>query len=155
LLRAFAEAEERHRAAPGPARGAASLRATVAALVRARAERPEPLTDVEVAQLCLALTDVDARDACLRWLSGPLADAAEGLWLELVRRAVPPYRAAPATLLAFQAYARGDGTFARICAERALAEDPGCSMAGLVCEALDRGIQPKAIRRLVRGKALR
>ncbi len=61
---------------------------------------------------------------------------------------MPPYTAGPATLLALHAYARGDGTFARICAERALADDPAYPMAALVGEALDRGLPPAAIREL-------
>jgi hypothetical protein len=122
--------------------------AAITAAVEARADRAEPLADTEAARFAVALTDVESRDACMRWLNAPLADAAEGLWLELLRSAVPPYAAAPATLVALHAYARGDGAFARICADRALGDDPGYSMAHLIHESLDRGLGPVEIREL-------
>jgi hypothetical protein len=82
------------------------------------------------------------------WIGGELAGAAEGLWLELVRRGVPPYAAAPAALLGLYAYGRGDGAFAGLCADRALASDPGYVLAGLIQEALDFGIAPEDITRI-------
>jgi hypothetical protein len=120
----------------------------IGAAVRARKEACPPLSGEDLGRFCVALADVNARDECLRWLTGELTDAAEGLWLELVRGAVAPYGAAPATLLGLYAYARGDGAFARICADHALQQDPAYSMAQLMHDALDRGISPDEIRDL-------
>jgi hypothetical protein len=144
----FAAAERRLADRPVPAIERTNVLGAIEATIRSRVEADRPLDGGEVARFCVALGEVEVRDACLRWLDGPLADAAEGLWRELTRSALPPYAASPATLLALYAYARGDGTLARICADRALGEDPGYAMAHLVHESLDRGLPPAAIREL-------
>jgi hypothetical protein len=46
------------------------------------------------------------------------------------------------------AYARGDGAFARVCADRALECDPAYTLAGLLNDALDYGISPPDIVRM-------
>jgi hypothetical protein len=142
----FAEAERKHRAVPTVARQA--VVAQLEARLTARTDAVVPLTDAEAADLCVALSDVEVRDACLRWLDGPLADPAEGLWLELARAAVAPYAAPVAILLSLFAYARGDGTYARIAADRALADVPGYAMAQLVLQGLDQALPPAMIREL-------
>ena len=146
--RRFAATHARDRAALATEAGRGAVLAEIAEVVAARAERPAPLTDAQVVRFCVALTELAVRDACLRWLPGPLADVAEGVWLELVRAAAPPYAAAPAALLALHGYARGDGTFARIAADRAIEDEPGYAMAWLVHESLDRGLPPTAIQEL-------
>ena len=146
--RRFADAEEHHRQRAVPAIARHTVFGEIEAAVRARAETSSILADDDAARFCVALSEVQLRDACLRWLEGPLADAAEALWRELVRAAAPPYVAAPATLLGLHAYARGDGTLARICLERALAGNPVYTLALLVREGLDGGIPPEAIRKL-------
>jgi hypothetical protein len=146
--RRFAAAKRRASAALSTAAGQRAAVAEIEAVVRSWVERPGVLDADEAARFCVAVGAVEVRDICLSWLDGPLADAAEALWLALVRAAAPPYAAAPATLLALHAYARGDGTYARICADRARADAPGYPMAALVHEALDRGLPPGAIREL-------
>ena len=146
--RLFADTAGRQRAALSSTAGRRAMVARIEAVVRAWADRPGDLGADDAVAFCVALARLEVRDDCLRWLDGPLADAAEGLWLALVRAAAPGYTPAPATLLALHAYGRGDGTFARICAERALSDTPGYPMAALVHEALDRGLPPAAIREL-------
>lgn len=146
--RRLAESRRRHGRALTTAGGRRAVLAAIEAVVRSRAAGPAPVAEGEQARFCVALAAVDVRDACLRWLDGPLADAAEALWLELTRIAVAPYAAAPATLLALFAYARGDGTFARICAERATRDIPDYPMARLVTESLDHCLPPSAIQQL-------
>lgn len=148
LFDAAAAAHRDEVAAVGAGAAKAAVVEELAALIERRAERSEPLPLEQAARIAAALTDLDTRDACIRWLTAPLADIAEGLWRELVRTAPPTYVAAPATLLALHAYARGDGAFARICANRALADDPTCAMARLVHVSLDRGLGPSQIREL-------
>ncbi len=120
----------------------------VEAVLAARTESAPPLTDQQAAEFCVALGVASVRDACLRWMGGPFADQAESLWLDLVRAAPETHVAPPATLLAFYAYARGDGTFARICVERALAASPGYTMAELLRNCVDAGVGPALIREL-------
>jgi hypothetical protein len=64
----------------------------------------------------------------------------------VVRRAQQPYVPAPASLLAFTAWQSGDGALANIAIERALAADPGYSMALLLAEAVESGLPPSAAR---------
>ena len=53
---------------------------------------------------------------------------------------------APASLLAFTAWQAGDGTLANIALDRAVAADPGYSMALLLRDILAAGIPPSQAR---------
>jgi hypothetical protein len=66
------------------------------------------------------------------------------LWTDLTRRAQPGYVAAPASLLAVAAWQDGNGALANIALDRALADDPGYSMALLVRDALAAGAPPSS-----------
>lgn len=114
--------------------------------VQARAESTVELSAAEVARLALGLADVLVRDSALAWAGTELEHAAEAVWVELVRKATPPYDAPAATLLAVHAYLRGNGAYARIALDRALASDPAYSFALLLVEGLDRGVPPKALQ---------
>lgn len=125
---------------------AAESRELLRAAVQLRTESSAELSSAEVARLALGLTDVLVRDDALMWAGTDLEHAAEALWVELLRKAAPPYDAPPATLLAAHAYLRGNGAYARIAVERALASDPGYSFALLLAEGLDRAVPPSALR---------
>jgi len=73
-------------------------------------------------------------------------DAHRRLWTDVVRRAQPGYVAAPASLLAFTAWQGGDGSLANIALDRALADDPGYSMALLLRDAIGLGAPPSLAR---------
>lgn len=118
----------------------------LAEAVADRVDGGDPLPPAVVARLSFGLADVRVRDRVLTWAEGELASAAEGLWVELARRATSPYAAAPATLLAAHAYLRGNGAYARVALDRALASDPGYSLAVLLSEGLDRGVPPRTLR---------
>jgi hypothetical protein len=68
------------------------------------------------------------------------------LWTDVVRRATPAYLPAPASLLAFTAWQSGEGALANIAIDRALAADPGYSLAQLLREIMDAGVPPSAAR---------
>lgn len=125
---------------------AADSRELLRTAVEARAETSVELSSAGVARLALGLADVLVRDDALRWAGTDLEHAAEALWVELVRKATPPYDAPPATMLAVHAYLRGNGAYARIALERALASDAGYSFAVLLTEGLDRGVPPNVLR---------
>lgn len=108
------------------------------------------LSDRQVARLAWGLRDHDLRDRALSLAVGPCAAAAEVVWTELVRRAPAPLDAAPATLLAVTAWARGDGALANVALERALHSEPSYTLAGLLRSALDACMTPAEVRRLVR-----
>lgn len=119
-----------------------------------RAMTPGPaatsLLDDEAAWLLVSLSDLRLRDAAIELaLAGDDEDArresrsqAEAFWLDLTRRAVDEWAAAPATISGLIAWQSGSGTRARIAVERALECDPGYSLALLLERTLDAGMSP-------------
>lgn len=106
--------------------------------------------DEDCVRLVTFLTMRCLRSGGLQWLGGGRHDAAEALWLQLTRKAPPPWGAAPAARLAVYAYARGDGALARVALERALADNPDDVVAREVRAWLDRGLRPGEVVRRVR-----
>ncbi|MFD1146282.1 DUF4192 domain-containing protein [Saccharothrix hoggarensis] len=118
-----------------------------AEVVRA-AGRKRSLTDDEVADLAHALSNPWTRDASLGYCVGEHALGAEVLWTELTRASPAPERAEPATLLAFSAYIRGQGTLASLALERAEEAHPGHRLTELLRAALNTGLPPEQLREL-------
>jgi Domain of unknown function (DUF4192) len=114
----------------------------------ARVAAGQPLPDVEVARLGCALTDPQVRDLLYALAVGESAGAVESLWAVLARTLPPPWRVEALVLLAFSAYARGDGPLAGVSLEAALRCEPGHRMAGMLDTALQSGLRPQDIRRL-------
>jgi hypothetical protein len=106
------------------------------------------LDDGEVATLACALTDVAVRDTLYALAVGSGAGQAETLWALLARTLPDPWRAEVLVLLAFSAYARGDGPLAGISLEAALRSDPEHRMASMLDTALQAGMRPEQIREL-------
>jgi len=103
------------------------------------------LTDPgEFARLGLALTSLRVRDDAWARMDPAHRDAHTRLWTDLTRRARPGYIPAPASLLAFTAWQAGDGALANLALDRALADDPGYSMALLLRDALAAALPPSA-----------
>lgn len=126
-----------------------SWSAVLAAVDRLRLRGAPRLPDADVARLVWGLCDVAVRDRALVLSAGPDADAAGLLWVECTRRAPAPLDAAPATLLAVHAWLRGDGAMAGIALERALASDPGYTLAELLVEGLQAFLPPDELRRWI------
>ncbi len=114
----------------------------------ARVAAGESLSDAEVAELGCALGDLEVRDTLYALAVGETAGEAESLWALLARTLPPPWRAEALVLLAFSAYARGDGPLAGVSLEAALRCDPDHRMAGMLDTALQSGIRPERIREL-------
>jgi hypothetical protein len=106
----------------------------------------EPLEPDEIAWLGVLLTAILVRDIAILLFGTYDDDTHIQLWTHLVRMLEPAYAAAPAALLAFVAMRTGDGTLARIAADRALATNPDYSLARLILTALDAGVPPAQIR---------
>ena len=68
------------------------------------------------------------------------------LWTDLTRMARPGYVAAPAALLAFVAWQSGNGALANVALDRALADNPGYSMATLLRQVITAGAPPSLAR---------
>ncbi|HJQ48639.1 MAG TPA: DUF4192 domain-containing protein [Amycolatopsis sp.] len=108
-------------------------------------------TDDQVVRLTMALCEPEIRDACLRLALPPARDLsrhAQRLWLELVRLVPAPERAEPAALLGYSAYVRGEGPLALMAFDNALKANPGHYLTRLLRAGLERGLPPKALRRL-------
>ncbi len=67
----------------------------------------------------------------------------------LCRSAVAPHDAAVCTVLAWAAYADGQGATAEVALDRALRTDPGYSLALLLQQALDAQAPPAVLRRVL------
>jgi len=102
----------------------------------------------ELAELACGLTDVAVRDTLYALAVGADSGAAEALWSVLSRCLPDPWRVEALVLLAFSAYARGDGPLAGISLEAALRSDPEHRMAGMLDTALQSGMRPEQIREL-------
>jgi hypothetical protein len=135
--------QERQSAGVAAARRRAVQRAGVLLDLLERGAAPD---DRACAELTVALHDVAVRDELATWAlhrSDGLLSLAE----QMAQRTVPPSDAPVCTLLAWVAYARGDGARANVALDRALRTDPEHSLALLLRRALDSGITPGEVRR--------
>lgn len=114
----------------------------------ARVAEGQLLTDAELASLGCALADVQVRDTLYALAVGQRAGEAESLWALLSRSLPLPWRVEALVLLAFSAYARGDGPLAGVSLEAALRCEPDHRMAGMLDTALQSGLRPERIREL-------
>uniref|UniRef100_UPI003F490979 DUF4192 domain-containing protein n=1 Tax=Nonomuraea sp. CA-252377 TaxID=3240003 RepID=UPI003F490979 len=96
----------------------------------------------DLAWLGILLTAVLVRDLAYTLHRHYGTDAAQRLWTETTRRIDPAYAAAPASILAFLALHHGQGSLARIAAERALQAQPNYPFAHLILASLPFGIPP-------------
>ncbi|HET9877461.1 MAG TPA: DUF4192 domain-containing protein, partial [Mycobacterium sp.] len=104
--------------------------------------------DAELAALGCSLTDVAVRDTLFALAVSADAAAAEMLWAVLSRTLPEPWRAEALVLLAFSAYARGDGPLAGISLDAVLRCTPAHRMASMLDTALQSGLRPERIRDL-------
>lgn len=102
-----------------------------------------------IAEVAVALRHKTVRDIMFGVAGGVHARTAEHLWGVLTRALPDPDRAEAATLLAFNAYRRGDGTLAGVALDQALAADPEHRMAVLLDVALQTAMAPSRLNRLV------
>lgn len=108
----------------------------------------DPLPQDVLARLARALTDPQVRDVLYALAVGGKAAEAEALWAVLSRTLPTPWRVEALVLLAFSAYARGDGPLAGVSLEAALRCDATHRMAGMLDQALQSGMRPEQIREL-------
>lgn len=104
--------------------------------------------DADLVSLGGALDDIRVRDSLFGLAVGERAVDAEALWVLLAQVLPEPARAEALVLLAFAAYARGDGSLAGMALGAALDERPDHRMAGMLDSALQSGMRPEQIREL-------
>jgi hypothetical protein len=140
-----AKREVAHRADPA---GCSRRDVENAMAAAARVAGGQSLSDVELAELGCALSDVQVRDTLYALAVGENAGEAESLWAVLARTLPVPWRVEALVLLAFSAYARGDGPLAGVSLDAALRCAPDHRMAGMLDTALQSGLRPEQIREL-------
>jgi hypothetical protein len=145
LRRQAAKREAAHRADPA---GCGRRDVEHAMAAASRVAGGATLSGAELAELGCALSDVQVRDTLYALAVGESAGEAESLWALLARILPTPWRVEALVLLAFSAYARGDGPLAGVSLEAALRCDPGHRMAGMLDTALQSGFRPEQIREL-------
>jgi hypothetical protein len=121
--------------------GRRAVREAIAAYRDGRA-----IGDDQFAWLALTLAEMRVRDDAWARMDPAHNRAHLRLWTDLVRHADPGQVAPAASLLAFTAWQAGDGALASIAVERALAADPGYSMAELLRDIVDAGVPPSEAR---------
>lgn len=137
-------------AAPPAAQSDAQARASIEA-ARSAAGRVAGGADLgaeEISRLGVALADLRVRDTLYALAVGEDAGAAEALWALLARSLPAPWRTEALVLLAFSAYARGDGPLAGVSLDAALRDDEDHRMAVMLDQALQSGLRPEVIREL-------
>jgi Domain of unknown function (DUF4192) len=145
IARHAAQREVAHRDDP---RGCARRDVKNAMAAASRVAGGERPSAAEIAALGCALSDVEVRDTLYALAVGERAGEAESLWALLARALPPPWRVEALVLLAFSAYARGDGPLAGVSLDAALRCDPDHRMAGMLDQALQSGMKPDDIRKL-------
>jgi hypothetical protein len=140
-----AKREVAHRADPA---GCSRRDVENAMAAAARVAGGQSLSDAELAELGCALSDVQVRDTLYALAVGENAGEAESLWAVLARTLPLPWRVEALVLLAFNAYARGDGPLAGVSLDAALRCAPDHRMAGMLDTALQSGLRPEQIREL-------
>jgi hypothetical protein len=100
------------------------------------------LSDDDLTRLAAAMRDLEIRDDAWARMTPDKASEHQALWTAAVRRLPDEAVAAPATLLAWTAWQQGNGALANIALDRALAAQPGYSMATLIDQAVSAGIDP-------------
>lgn len=104
------------------------------------------LSDVDGARMLVALENLSTRDAVWDDISAENTSSHVAIWSDLTRRGPDDVRAAPASLLGFACWLRGDGAKAW-CALDQVPADPPYSMAAVVATALENGIHPREWQR--------
>lgn len=114
-----------------------------------RARERDSIAAPTIAEVAVAMRDHTVRDIMFGVAGGVHEPAAEHLWAVLTRALPDPDRAEAATLLAFHAYRRGDGVLAGVALEQAFASDREHRMALLLDAALQSGLAPARLQRIV------
>lgn len=135
-------------AAPDPRAALVDLGLTAVDRLYQTAAAGRAVDDTDIARLgVLMLADPRVRDHAWECIDGTRAHV--DLWIDITRRIEHGYLAPAATLLGFAAWQAGDGVLARIATGHALAADSNYTMAHLLIELLDHGMDPAHLRQWI------
>jgi hypothetical protein len=122
--------------------GAARLDRLLDRLLDSRATGSDALSDADAAALSVWCSVTCLRDQAWSRIDRAQASRHVELWSAVARKVVPPYESAVLSLAGFAAWVSGDGATAWCAVDRALAADPGYSMARLLGDTLARCVPP-------------
>lgn len=100
------------------------------------------LTDGELVEMTVLVASLSVRDAEWVRIDRDNAMALHALWASACRVAVPDFAPAVLSLAGFAAWQAGDGARAMVALEQALRFDPEYSMARLLTEVVQAGVDP-------------
>lgn len=100
------------------------------------------VSDVDGARMLVALETLSTRDAVWDDISVENSSSHVAIWGDLTRRGPDGVRAAPASLLGFACWLRGDGARAW-CALDQVPAHPAYPMAAVIASALQDGVHPR------------
>jgi hypothetical protein len=128
-----------------------AMRVLIRRLAAATADPRATIAAGDLAELAALSQDVVVRDEVLLEAVDPdERDALVTVLKEAARRTPPPFDPPVCSMLAWVAYADGDGVVASIAAERAIASDPAYSLATLIVDALYRQVSPDLLQQVMR-----
>ncbi len=109
-----------------------------------RVESNESLTDGELIELAILVTDIPVRDELWIHIDAANARRSHQVWAAASRLVRPDLSLAALCLAGFAAWQAGDGARALVAVDRARELDPNYSMAKVLLEVLLLGIHPDA-----------
>jgi Domain of unknown function (DUF4192) len=132
-----------------------AIRSLLRRLIEQSADPRASVSADDAAEFTALCADVIVRDEVLvRGATGDDREALIPVLREIARQTPPPYDAPVCSMLAWMAYAHGDGVVANIAIDRALATDPEYSLALLIADALQRLVPPRLLEEVMRGAAI-
>ena len=131
------------------------MRDLIGRLVAVRRRDPRAaITDRDAAEFGALAAIPVVRDEVLMLAAGPdERSVLLSVLTDLARRTPSPLDPPVCSLLAWIAYANGDGVIASVCVERARASDPDYSLAVLIDDALLRQVPPRLFDQVTRRAA--
>ena len=103
----------------------------------------------QLAWLTVALRDIQVRDDAWCRLGTAPVEGELRLLIDLTRLARRGYAAPPAALLSYAAWQAGNGALANVALDRALADNPGYSLADMLAQAIRNGLDPSKLRKVL------
>lgn len=100
------------------------------------------LDDADAARLLVAVEAIPVRDQLWLDMNRGNASSHVALWTDMTKRAPDEVRTAPASLLAFGSWLKGDGAMAW-CALDQVPDGKPYALANLVASAIESGIHPR------------
>lgn len=107
-------------------------------------DAPRPLSDREVTDVAVLVTDIIVRDVAWTMMSRERSEDHLDLWQQVVDRAVGPLVAPALGLLGMAAWIAGQGALMVCCIERLFMVDPDYRLARLLSDINERGLPPSA-----------